>query len=102
MKAVCNLYCKKGVASCVRVLVHKGLHHLLVSSDQAGQSHAPQPHCALGNTGNVLGCDAGFQRPIGVHVRDDNRSFHGMYSSVSFRLRLATHRVRDVSFEPVG
>ena len=29
--AVCNLYCKKGVASCVKVLVHKGLHHMLVS-----------------------------------------------------------------------
>ena len=29
--AVCILYCKKGVASCVRVLVHKGLHHMLVS-----------------------------------------------------------------------
>ena len=56
----------------------------------------------LGDTRNALCCDAGFQRPIGVHVRDDNRSFHGVYSGVSFRLWLATHRVRDVPFEPVS
>ena len=93
---------KRGVASCVRVLVHKGLHHLLVSCDQTGQPHAPHPHCTLGNTSNALCCDASFERPVGVDIRDDNRSFHGVCSAVCFRLWLATHRVRDVPFEPVS
>ena len=59
-------------------------------------------HSRIGNTNNALCCDASFQRPVGVDIRDDNRSFHGVYSAVCFRLRLATHRVRDVPFEPVS